>query len=99
MEITIQQEGDCLVLVVAGKLSAATAGELGAAIDKAVTQTENLCADLAAVDYVASAGLRVFISAKKQMGAKGGQFTLRGVNPDVQEVLEMTGLDSIFEIQ
>jgi len=46
--------------------------------------------DLAGVDYVSSAGLRVFMLAAKQAKAQKGNLVLVSVQPLVQEILEIS---------
>jgi anti-anti-sigma factor len=55
--------------------------------------------DLSKLDYVSSAGLRVFLSAAKAAKAKGGKLTLLSPKPAVMEVLQISGFDRILDIQ
>jgi anti-sigma B factor antagonist len=99
MNITKTNEGDAIVLMLEGKLSTGTAQTLTDAANPAIAQTERLVMDFAGIDYVASAGLRVLLATQKAMEAKNGKFSLRHVSADVLEVLEMTGMDGLFEIE
>lgn len=54
--------------------------------------------DLSGLDYVSSAGLRVFLTAQKQLMGAGGGVTLISPNQSVRSVLDMTGLSDIFTI-
>jgi stage II sporulation protein AA (anti-sigma F factor antagonist) len=55
--------------------------------------------DLSKLDYVSSAGLRVFLSAAKAAKGKGGTLVLRNPKPAVLEVLQISGFDRILNIQ
>jgi anti-sigma B factor antagonist len=99
MNITIKNENDALVLLLDGKLSTGTAPDLMEAMTQNAPKTEHLVFDFAGVTYVASAGLRVLIAAEQTMAAKNGKFSLRHVGEVVLEVLEMTGMDNLFEIE
>lgn len=55
--------------------------------------------DLAALDYVSSAGLRVLLVGAKTAKAKGGKLVLASPQPSILEVLKISGFDKIFEIQ
>jgi anti-sigma B factor antagonist len=99
MEIVKTNNGDILTLEISGKLSAATAEEFGAAVDAAIGESLKLILDFKEVSYLASAGLRVLVSAQKQITAKSGSLSLINVAEDVHEVFEVTGLDDVFDIQ
>lgn len=92
MQINKNQDGAKLTLAPIGRVDTITAPELEAA---AVTDgIEELVFDLAQVDYISSAGLRVLLSAQKRMAGK----TMKIVNskPAVKEVFDITGFSDIF---
>ena len=99
MEILKTVSGDSITLAIAGKLSAATADECGAAVDLALGETKNLVLDFKELSYLASAGLRVLVSAQKKLKAAGGALCLLNVREEVMEVFEVTGLDDVFDIR
>ncbi|MDR1957405.1 MAG: STAS domain-containing protein, partial [Treponema sp.] len=74
-------------------------GEFGVAVDAAIAECKQIVMDFKDVSYLASAGLRVLISAQKQLKALQGSLSLRNVREDVFEVFEITGLDDVFDIQ
>ena len=53
---------------------------------------------MTAVDYVSSAGLRVFMLAAKQAKAQKGNLVLVSVQPLVQEILEISKFTLILKI-
>ena len=53
--------------------------------------------DASEIEYISSAGLRVFLSVYRNMRKKHGSFKLINVNDTVQDILEVTGFDIIFE--
>ncbi len=57
---------------------------------------ERLVFDLAELEYVASSGLRQFVSAYKMMGKK---FVLRNVSENIRGILKTTGLDKRLVIE
>ena len=59
----------------------------------------NLDIDLANVDYISSAGLRVLVAAQKKVTAAAGNMRLLSPNDEVFEVFEMTGLSDIFTVE
>ena len=54
--------------------------------------------DLAGVDYVSSAGLRVILLAGKRLKAGGGRLALAGLRDNVREVFEMSGFLTLFPV-
>ncbi len=99
MEISTNVERTRATFVVEGKLTVQTAPDLEAAIDAAPAEACDLAIDLTGVDYVSSAGLRVFVAAQKLAMRRGGTFCLLHPREDVMEVLEMTGLSEVLDIE
>ena len=50
--------------------------------------------DLAQVDYISSAGLRVLLSSQKKMAGKSMKIV--NAKPAVKEVFDITGFSDIF---
>jgi anti-sigma B factor antagonist len=96
----IEKKGDetARVLAVSGRLDTTTAPELEAAINGVTGEAQSLKLDIAEVDYVSSAGLRVILAAHKTMSPKGG-LTVSGAKPEIMEVFEMTGFSDILNIE
>jgi len=94
MEIKKNAEGAKLTLAPIGRVDTLTAPELEAAVD--LTGVEELTFDLAEVDYISSAGLRVLLSAQKKMAGK--QMKIANARPAVKEVFDITGFTDIFTL-
>ncbi len=86
-------------VTVDGKLTVQTAPDLETAINEIDPQVTNLDIDLANVDYISSAGLRVLVAAQKKVTAAAGNMRLLSPNDEVFEVFEMTGLSDIFTVE
>lgn len=52
--------------------------------------------DLSQVDFLASIGIRLFMLTAKSMASRDGKMVLLNPVPDVQRVLEITGIPSII---
>ena len=86
------QEGKKLLLAPIGRVDTITAPELEAAV---VTDgIDELVFDLAKVDYISSAGLRVLLSSQKKMAGK--TMKISNAQPAVKEVFDITGFSDIF---
>ena len=92
MQINKNQDGTKLVLAPIGRVDTITAPELEAAI--VLDGVEELVFDLAQVDYISSAGLRVLLSAQKKMAGKS--MKIANSKPAVKEVFDITGFSDIF---
>jgi len=92
MEIQKTQEAGKLVLKPIGRVDTLTAPELEAAV--ATDGIDTLEFDLAEVDYISSAGLRVLLSSQKKMAGKS--MVIRAARPAVKEVFDITGFTDIF---
>lgn len=92
MKIEKKVDGSRLTLAIDGRIDTITAPELEAAI--VLEGVEELVFDLANVDYISSAGLRVLLSAQKKM--MGKSMKIANARQPVMEVFEITGFSSIF---
>lgn len=98
MTINKIAEGNKLILAVEGRVDTSTAPELEEvvnAVDASVTELEF---DLAKLDYISSAGLRVLLAAQKLMN-KQGAMVVRNVNETIMEIFDVTGFVDILDIQ
>jgi anti-sigma B factor antagonist len=100
LEIAILQRGHRSVSVVlSGELDVASAPELQ---DRLAWVASNgilhLVLDLAAVTFVGSVGISVFITAFKRMEAAGGSLVVRNAAPSVFRIFEITGLANILSV-
>ena len=98
MNIDITSGDAKATLVLEGKITVQTAPDLEAAVESLDATMADIDIDLSAVDYVSSAGLRVFVTSSKLAERRGG--TLRLLHPvdEVVEVLEMTGLYEVLVV-
>lgn len=86
-----------LSLAINGRLDTITAPELEAEISNLDGVTA-LVLDIAELEYISSAGLRVLLAAQKKM-APQGTMVIRNVAPAVMEVFEITGFADILTIE
>jgi len=98
MEIKQSKDAGNLTVTVIGCLDTTTSPELMSVFESGLADVTALTVDFTNLDYVSSAGFRVLLVAHKKMVANGGAMTIRGVNPSVKEVFDMTGFSDIFTI-
>ena len=83
---------------VEGRLDTTTAPELEAALSASLSGINALVIDLAKLEYISSAGLRVILKAQKLMNMLG-TMKLINVNESIMEVFEITGFVDILTIE
>lgn len=98
MEIKKTPSGKDLTVALSGKLDTQTAPELEEALHDDLDGLENLTLDIADLEYVSSAGLRVILSTYKRM-TKHGNMVICNVAPDVMDVFDMTGFTELLNIE
>lgn len=54
--------------------------------------------DMSDVEYIASSGLKVLVSAWRRAHERDGDVTLSNLRPRLMEIFEMVGFDMLFEI-
>ena len=55
--------------------------------------------DCTNLDYISSSGLRLFLTIRKETGAKGGKVIIENINEEVRKVFMMTGFFNLFDIK
>ncbi|MEO8611980.1 MAG: STAS domain-containing protein [Chloroflexota bacterium] len=98
MNINVSEHDSVTLVEVSGRIDSMNANQLGEALSNTIDGGHlNMVLDLANVEYMSSAGLREIVSALKKVRGKG-DVRLAQPSHRVREVLEMAGLDTIFQI-
>jgi len=98
MTITKAADGTALTLVLEGRLDTATAPQLEKELKENLTGITDLTLDMKELSYLSSAGLRVLLTAQKQMNRQG-KMVLKNVCETIMEVFEVTGFVDILTIE
>ena len=96
MQLDESRDGGVLVLDLAGRLDAGSSPPVEAKLLASVRGAPAVLLDLAGLDYVSSAGLRVLLKAAKEARAAGSRFALAGLRPAVREVFEVSGFFAVL---
>lgn len=96
----IEDRHESVVVVgLQGRMDSSTARIVEEKMISLIDQGEShLVVDCAQLDYISSAGLRVFLMAAKRLTQARGKLVLATMNDDVKQVFDMTGFSSIFQI-
>ena len=99
MEITQKEENGILFFTIIGRLDADSSPEAERVVKDALKgQTTRVLFNLAALEYLSSAGLRVLLGAAKEMRRKDGKIVLCALNEFVKEIFEVSGFQSLIPI-
>lgn len=90
--------GTELTLALTGRMDTTTAPQLEAELKAGLNGVTKLVLDFAALTYLSSAGLRVILSAQKQMNRQGCM-VVRNVNETISEIFDVTGFCDILTIE
>lgn len=94
MKIEKVLENGKLTIRPTGRIDTVTAPEFAAAVT--LDGVREVVFDLAGVDYISSAGLRVFLATHQKITAAGGGMVLTGVRPIVREIFDVVGFSDVF---
>ena len=92
MTINVERDFELVTLEITGRLDTTTAPNLEAVINEISEDTKELVFNMAELEYISSAGIRVILSAYKKTNQSGGIMRIEKANDIVREVFEMTGL-------
>jgi anti-sigma B factor antagonist len=99
MEVSVKSLKRVDVVKVAGRVDSNSAPEFEKALkDLWEADRNQIVLDLEDVDYLSSAGLRVMVTALKQVKKSSGDLRVAAPSTRVSEVLHLAGLNSIFQI-
>ena len=98
MEIIKTKDGANLTLAIEGRLDTTTAPMLEEVVKSELDGITALKFDLAKLEYISSAGLRVVLAAQKIMN-KQGTMVMVNANDEIMEVFEITGFADILTIE
>lgn len=98
-DCTVTEENSRPCIVPGGRIDALTAPDIQKVFDERILEGDRVfLVDMARVNYVSSAGLRIFLKAQKELRRVGGEVILFSLAPQVLEVFRVSGFDRLFRI-
>lgn len=91
-------ENGKVIFALDGRLDTITAPELENELKASLDGVNELTLNLAGLEYISSAGLRVLLSTQKIMN-KQGRMMIRNVSETIMEIFEVTGFSDILTIE
>ena len=98
MNVTIQEQDGNMVAILAGSLDTAAAPETEKALSPLNdVEGKDIIIECTDMEYISSAGLRIFLGILHNAEDKGGHVYIKGINDKVRAIFTNTGCSNIFE--
>lgn len=98
MNVTIQEQDGNMVAILKGKLNTVVAAETEKAMNPLNdVEGKDIIIDCTDLEYISSAGLRIFHNILLNAQKKGVHVYIKGANDAVIDVFTITGFSIIFE--
>ena len=98
LNIAKNKEDAALTVCLEGRLDTTTAPQLEAELKESLDGVTALTLDMEKLEYISSAGLRVLLSAQKQMNGQGEMKVIHA-GEAIMEIFEVTGFSDILTIE
>lgn len=95
--ISTTSNGDVEEVKLVGRLDVKAASEADASFAEITAKGHDVVLDLSELEYIASAGLRALKRLHGAMRENGKSLTVKNVQYDVMEILEMTGFAAMLK--
>jgi anti-anti-sigma factor len=100
MQISETRQDSVVVVRPVGRIDSTTSPALDAhLVGLAKEGQHRVVVDLAGVDYISSAGLRVMLSLAKRTKEAKGKLALAGLGDSVRQVFELAGFLPLFVVE
>ena len=98
--IKITEENDGLKAIFEGRLDTPAAVKAQQEIAPLLENADKtIIIDCTQLEYISSSGLRLFLTIRKEAGAKGGKVIIENINEEIRKVFMMTGFYNLFDIR
>ena len=98
MSVTIHNDDTVITATITGRIDTLTSTDIERDVLSLLNEScSHLIIDISAVDYVSSAGLRVFILAQKKSYALSKALSIQGIQDPVFDIFSISGLVGLFD--
>ncbi|MCH9612608.1 MAG: putative anti-sigma factor antagonist BtrV [Chlamydiia bacterium] len=99
MDLVNEQRDGCELIRIDGRLDAETAVQAENRINQLLEgKSKKVILDLAKVDYLSSAGIRLILSLTKKLKTEEGKLVVCNLHEDVSQIIKMAGFEQILNI-
>lgn len=100
MNIEIVESEETMTGILHGRLDTESSNQFARDIEPLMDKaSKHIILDCNDLEYIASSGLRLLLSLRKQSIAMGGDVTIKGISPKVKMVFTITGFYSLFSFE
>lgn len=97
MQITSTARAEHFEVKLKGRMDASWSDHVARVLSECVQSGQHVISvDMAEVDYISSAGIRILVLYARQLKTIQGSFSVVNASGPVKRVLELSGLDSLF---
>lgn len=99
MEISQSQKDHIVILAIKGRLDTLSSNTLQESLQGLIDNSQHqILIDCTGLDFISSSGLRVLLSAAKQLNGMTGKFALCALKDRIKEVFDIAGFTMLFSI-
>ncbi len=98
MNIVEKKQEDVMLLEIHGRLDTTNYRELEDRMINLMEKEKKIVIDCKDMNYISSAGMRVFLMALKHLKNNDGQLRISGLKDDTRQIFEVAGFASFFDI-
>lgn len=91
----VTEQDGVQVIQIAGSLDATTSNDANKQLEAAIENNSRIVLDMASLDYLSSAGVRVLLGAIKATRSNNGDLRLANMSGMVLDTLQLAGITSI----
>lgn len=95
--VETEEDMGSVVVRATGEIDVATAPQVESELLTLIDAGSAVVLDLHGVTFIDSSGLRTLVTARQRAEEKSVSFALAGRSPAVERLLQVTGLDTVFE--
>ena len=98
-ETVFELNGSTLTVKPVGALDSITSPVFEEEFRRKMPGADKIIVDLEKVDYISSAGLRVFLAAEQYVEKQNAEMKLIHVNENIMEVFELVGFLDVISVE
>ncbi len=99
MEISQRQKQDIVILAIEGRLDTLSSNALKDTLESLINNNKHqILIDCSELNFISSSGLRVLLSAGKQLNSLKGKIALYAMKDHIKEVFDIAGFTMLFAI-
>ena len=99
MEVTSERQGTAVIVKTEGRVDGSNASDFQDALEDVIgPDDDSVILNLARLDYISSAGLRIILLSAKNLRQRDVKFAICSLSPSVHELFIISGFDQIIAI-